>query len=227
MAMIYLIRHGQASFLKSDYDQLSELGKQQSEVLGQALKDRNQKAVHLVRGTMKRHQQTADHCLSSFEETQNIELDGRWNEYNHMELLAKHNPAFTDYMDIGEYLSQYENPMKVLQQLLNESIRDWLDDKHDYSTSWQTFNEGVLDALSSLSAKLEKGQTAWVFTSGGPIAVVLMELLALSDKQFIDLQAGLVNSSVTKILVGKSRLSLSTHNEHSHLDHNVDFITYR
>lgn len=225
--MIYLIRHGQASFLKSDYDQLSDLGKQQSEVLGRALKDRNQKALHIVSGTMKRHQQTADNCLSSFGETPSIETDGRWNEYDHMELLAKHNPAFTDYTAIGEYLSQYENPMKALQQLLNQSIRDWLDDKHDYSISWQTFKEGVVDSLKNISAKLEKGQTAWVFTSGGPITVVLMELLALSDEQFMDLQARLVNSSVTKVLVGKNRLSLSTYNDYSHLDHNADFITYR
>ena len=34
MAAIYLIRHGQASFWKADYDQLSHKGTEQSELLG-------------------------------------------------------------------------------------------------------------------------------------------------------------------------------------------------
>ena len=35
MSMIYLIRHGQASFGKEDYDQLSPLGKRQAHILAQ------------------------------------------------------------------------------------------------------------------------------------------------------------------------------------------------
>src|SRR5258708_3741757 len=34
MSVLVLVRHGQASFLQSDYDKLSELGEQQSRMLG-------------------------------------------------------------------------------------------------------------------------------------------------------------------------------------------------
>ena len=37
MRLIYLVRHGQASFGKRDYDALSELGHEQSRLLGRAL----------------------------------------------------------------------------------------------------------------------------------------------------------------------------------------------
>lgn len=227
MAMIYLIRHGQASFLKSDYDQLSELGVNQSSILGQALKDRNQQVSIVSRGALNRHEQTAEHCINALGKDFQQEVDARWNEYDHMELLAKHNTAFTDYMAIGEFLKQQDNPMKALQQALNASIVDWIDEKHTYSTSWKSFKQGVLDALNDLASKLTKGQTAWVFTSGGPISVALIELLSLEEKQFVELQGRLVNSSVTKVIVGKNKLSLSTYNDYSHLDHNSELITYR
>src|SRR5262249_60411710 len=34
MSVLVLVRHGQASFLESDYDKLSPLGEQQSRILG-------------------------------------------------------------------------------------------------------------------------------------------------------------------------------------------------
>ncbi len=227
MAMIYLIRHGQASFLSSNYDQLSETGEQQSAILGKTLQQKNQQVSLIATGTLSRHEQTASHCLQSFGSNIEMTQDPRWNEYDHMELLSKHNPAFTDYAAIGEYLKQQENPMMALQQVLNASILDWIENKNDYETSWVAFKQGVLDAIAELETKLEKGQTAWVFTSGGPIAAVLVHLLSLKDAQFIDLQVRLVNSSITKILVGRNGLSLSTYNEYSHLDHNPELITYR
>lgn len=227
MAMIYLIRHGQASFLKSDYDQLSDLGAKQSAILGQAFQDRNQQVTLMERGTLNRHQQTANHCLKTFGDEMEMEVNEGWNEYDHMELLMKHNPDFTDYIAIGEYLKKQDNPMKALQQSLNASILDWIDGKHQYSTSWKSFKQDVLGALNDLASTLEKGKIAWVFTSGGPISVALIELLSLKEKQFVDLQGRLVNSSVTKVIVGKNKLSLSSYNDYSHLDHNSELITYR
>ena len=38
MTSIYLVRHGQASFGKKDYDNLSEIGKKQSFLLGKHFK---------------------------------------------------------------------------------------------------------------------------------------------------------------------------------------------
>ena len=38
MTNIYLVRHGQASFGKKDYDNLSEIGKKQSFLLGEHFK---------------------------------------------------------------------------------------------------------------------------------------------------------------------------------------------
>ena len=41
MSELYLVRHGQASFGSSDYDQLSEIGFKQSNVFGEFFVSRN------------------------------------------------------------------------------------------------------------------------------------------------------------------------------------------
>ena len=55
---LWLVRHGQASFGKSDYDNLSELGHEQAYLLGKDLARRGVTPELLVSGSMKRHRQT-------------------------------------------------------------------------------------------------------------------------------------------------------------------------
>jgi len=119
------------------------------------------------------------------------------------------------------------HPKKALQQLLNGAITDWINDKHNYTLKWSDFKKRVWSGLNELAISLDKKEAAWVFTSGGPIAVAMIELLGLKNQQFMPLQGKIVNSSITKILVGKSGLSLSTYNEYSHLELKSNLITYR
>jgi broad specificity phosphatase PhoE len=227
MAMIYLIRHGQASFLKEDYDKLSELGITQSKILGESLNSRSTRPDSAIGGSLVRHHETAAHCLESMGLSLGYKQADHWNEYDHMELLTQHNPTFTDYEAIGEHLRAQQNPMAALQHILNDSIRDWMQEKHEYKVSWKQFKDQVWGGLDEVAEHLGKGQSTFVFTSGGPIAVVMMKLLDLKEEQFVELQGRLVNSSLTKVLVGKGKLSLSTYNDYSHLEHNSDLITYR
>src|ERR1019366_2043739 len=83
MAAIYLIRHSQASFGSSDYDQLSEIGLQQARVLGASLALRRPRVRRAVCGTMRRHQQTAGGCLEAMSRPAEWEVDAGWDEYDH------------------------------------------------------------------------------------------------------------------------------------------------
>ena len=58
MGTLTLIRHGQASFGAADYDQLSEIGQEQSRRLGAYLGHKNVHADVVYRGSLKRHAQT-------------------------------------------------------------------------------------------------------------------------------------------------------------------------
>lgn len=227
MATIYLVRHGQASYLKEDYDKLSDLGMFQSEVLGKALKSRKTDFSRCLSGTLVRHVETAASCLSTQGIVAQVEKDKRWNEYDHMELLQKHNPDFSSHEAIGKYVSSQKEPLKALQQTLNNSLIDWIENKYEYPESWLAFKGRVVDGLTSLSSSLSKGENALVFTSGGPISLILIQLLGLDDRQFIELQGRLINTSITKVVVGRSQLSLGSYNEYSHLEHDPKLITFR
>jgi len=83
----------------------------------------------------------------------------------------------------------------------------------------------VLASLYSLANGLESGDSALVFTSGGAISVAIQHLLELDDEALITFNRGLVNTSVTRLLVNTGRLRLATLNEHLHLS--GDLLTYR
>lgn len=227
MAVIYLIRHGQASFTSNNYDQLSTLGVKQSNLLGKALKERAFKADHIVAGTMMRHAQTAEECITHFSEKTLEPTDDRWNEYNHEVLLKSQLSKIGRFNSIKEFVMAQPHPMRAFQDLLNDAIADWMKGRTEHPISWTAYQNSSWEALHGLSAKLNKGEHAIVFTSGGPISSIVMRLLDLPAEKFMYLQNRLVNTSITKILVGKSGLSLSTFNEHGHLEHDDKLITYR
>ena len=55
---VWLVRHGQASFGKSDYDNLSETGHEQAYLLGKHFAAHGVAPSLIVSGSMKRHRQT-------------------------------------------------------------------------------------------------------------------------------------------------------------------------
>ena len=58
MGNIYLVRHGQASFGAENYDQLSTLGQQQSQRLGEYFTDKGIQFEAALTGTLQRQIQT-------------------------------------------------------------------------------------------------------------------------------------------------------------------------
>ena len=227
MALIYLVRHGQASFFKSDYDKLTELGALQSRLVGRALNERSFNAKIITSGSLYRHQETSKYCLKELGIKTEPTISRNWNEYDHMELLSKFNPEYADYSTLNSVVRSHPAPLKKLQDILNQSIVNWMQDKHDYSVSWKSFKENAWTELEDLASKLSSKENALVFTSGGPISAIVMKAMKLKDEQFIELQNRVINTSITKILIGKSGLSVSTYNDYSHLENDFNLVTYR
>ena len=73
MTSIYLVRHGQASFGKKDYDNLSEIGEKQSFLLGEHFKKLKLNFDKIYVGTLKRQIQTSEQILKNYENKINIE----------------------------------------------------------------------------------------------------------------------------------------------------------
>jgi broad specificity phosphatase PhoE len=84
MSFIHLIRHGQASADKEDYDQLSELGELQSQRLQKALQGKHIAAVYV--GPRKRHLQTYQ---AAYQDDWPMAIQANWlDEFPAIELIT-------------------------------------------------------------------------------------------------------------------------------------------
>jgi broad specificity phosphatase PhoE len=230
MSAILLVRHGQASFGAADYDQLSDLGQRQATRLGESLVARGIKVDAVVCGGMRRHRQTAEACLAAMQLALPIATDGGWDEYDHDRLVVAFDPRFADRATLGAELAASDDAAKTFQRIFAAATARWVNGTHDadYAESYPEFGERVQAALTRVCERLERAQTALVFTSGGPISAVAGRLLQVPSPLQLALGWTLANGGVTKLLTGRDGVKLSTLNEHSHLEgQDAQLITYR
>ena len=93
MRLLYLVRHGQASFGKRDYDALSGLGHEQSRTLGRELAVRGTVPEVVIRGELRRHRETADGIVAGLvaqgvDRPVPIEVDAGWDEFNFQHVVV-------------------------------------------------------------------------------------------------------------------------------------------
>jgi len=225
MAAIYLVRHGQASFRSREYDKLSPLGVRQSRVLGEALKRRIPKPDRVIRGSMARHRDTAAECLAALGVDVSPEVDDRWNEFDHREVLVAHRPAYRSHALMGLDLARTGNPGQAFQRIFEAALQRWIGADSGYGETWLGFSGRVCTALDDLASSVESSQTVLVFTSGGPISAVAAKLLGTGSDVWLTLNRVAVNTGVTTVVHGRRGASLVSFNEHWHLD--SELLTYR
>lgn len=233
MAVVYLIRHGQASFGKEDYDVLSPLGETQARVLGGILQDRIDAAPLIVSGTMKRHIQTMD--LTGLSADPGVETlqSSDWNEYDHQEILGKLDSQLATATGTREALQKTSNPKTEFARFFSRATARWQSGEFDkdYSETWQDFKARVDRGMRSVLEQMQQNRqkNAYVFTSGGPISAIAQHLLGLADDQLLSINWTLANCGLSKIVSSQSRTFLSTLNDHSHFDYpdTQKLITYK
>lgn len=224
MGVVLLVRHGQASFGADDYDVLSETGWAQSRMLGSYLAERGVTPDVVLRGDMRRHRETAEGMLDGAGWTAPVEVDRGWDEFDHLGVVA-------GYPDLpqGRELDRRE-----FQHYFELATRRWTSGDHDgdYPESFAAFRNRVGGALVRACDGAAPGGTVVVVSSGGPVATACASLVA-PDQDDPEVVWGLwgrfntvvVNTSVTRVVVGSTGARLLTFNEHAHLE--ADHLTYR
>ncbi|MGI9156127.1 MAG: histidine phosphatase family protein [Marmoricola sp.] len=223
MGQVLLVRHGQASWGADDYDVLSEIGWEQSRLLGRALAARGVTASLVVHGTMRRHRETAEAVAEGLAAPE-PSVDAGWDEFDHLAMLAQVSSPFE-----GREPSKAE-----FQAWFEEATNRWTAGDHDadYTEPFTVFTQRVADALRR-TAKAAGSGTALVFTSGGPMSWATSSLvgaeLGQAEKLLLwrRLNPVCVNSGVTKVVTGWRGLTLVSFNEHAHLELTPDLVTYR
>lgn len=211
MPVVLLVRHGQASFGAEDYDVLSELGREQSVVVGDELARRALRSPVAECGSLRRQRDTASLALPGVEP----QVDPRWDEYDHLGLLQRYVPAD----------SAHDGSSTSVQVLLDRALAAWVEDP---AGGWDAFSGRASAALAELASGLERGRDAVVFTSGGVIAAVCAALLGLGAAGVVALNRVTANGAVTKVVVGRSGASLVSFNDHAHFEGDGRrLLTYR
>jgi len=236
MAAIYLIRHGQASFGKADYDQLSEKGSQQAEILGQFWQNLPAPDKYYS-GDLLRHSQTAEHFFSGLQHPSTVITHSGLNELDHIDVLTRYNSEWQDCQKISEKIAKMPEANKVFQHEFSQAMFRWISGDFDdeYIESWQQFKQRCVKTLKEIiNQQVQTSQSATsaknivIFTSGGPISAIIQDILALSDQQALTVCQQLVNTGVTKLLFSQQNLSLDYLNNYSHLTLKGDeWQTYR
>jgi broad specificity phosphatase PhoE len=228
---IYLVRHGQASFGASNYDQLSQLGFEQSRRLGQWLAKSGQHFNLAVTGSLRRHRETAESCLGVLRSACPMIEDSGLDEYNHREMLGRYEPKLATPEAMRDFLAAQSNPRRAFQELFAAAFARWVGAEHDaeYRESFAAFRGRCLQAVHRHTAVAGRSDRIIVFTSGGPIAVIVQSVLGLTDERVAALNFSLVNAAVTTLFFGSSGLRLATLNGFQHLEQapGEGLITYR
>lgn len=227
MALVLLVRHGQASFGAADYDVLSDVGWEQARTLGRWFAEQGVSATSLVRGGLKRHRDTLAGIVegAGWDDVDPV-VDERWDEFDHLGLMA-HGPALPPGHTRAEF-----------QAAFAEVTAAWAAGADlDYPETFAAFVARVRAAQQDAAALAAgtPGGLVVVVTSGGPVGVsaalmttppaaVEQDPAALADP-WAAFNTVVVNSSLTRLVVGSGGTRLLTFNEHTHLP--AELRTYR
>ena len=236
MSTLYLIRHGQASFGKENYDRLSEKGIAQSKLLGEYLASSNIIFDAVYTGSLVRHGETAralfDACGAQGRVLPTAEILDGLNEYDSREILTalvpeivSENPLLND--DVARLFTD----KKSFQRVFEAAMLKWSSGNYraEGIVPWKEFVSGVYAALDSIMKKDGRGKKVAVITSGGPVSVAVRKALDLSDGNTMRVTWQVKNSSLTRFKCTEETIMLESFNEVPHLETAGDegLITYR
>ena len=210
MSVIYLVRHGQASFGTDDYDRLSDLGKAQSRTTGRFLASQGIEPDRIVHGEMLRQRQTAEGLLEGMGLSMDAHVDSGWNEYAAWEL--------TGVLDDVDPRAKHDS--KIFQGELERGAARWASGEHDedYRETYKQFTSRVERALDDAVAAMGSGQSTIVVSSAGAIAWTAARLIGGGFDQWMAFNRVTINTGITKIITGQSGTSLISFNDHGHQD---------
>ena len=231
MGVLMLVRHGQASFGTEDYDVLSSRGVRQSRKVAEALSGYGVSPTTLIHGGMRRQRETAEQMLLGAAPWElPLQVDESWAEIDHLAVMLAY-PTLTEAD--REALRTGRMELRPFHELYTKATARWASGAYDsdYPETFPGFISRVRDGIGRAARLAGDRRTAVVVSSGGPIAAACAMLTEVGEEPrrlaaaWARFNAVVVNTSVTRVVVGSTGARLLTFNEHSWLDR--ELVTYR
>ena len=221
MGILYLVRHGQASFGAADYDNLSELGHRQSVRLGEYFAGKGVRFDTVLTGTLKRQVQTWAGIAQGAGLTVQPALWPGLNEYDSEAVIATVHPHPLAKPDTPEL---YKHHFRLLRDGLTQWMNGVVSPKG--MPSYREFQHGVVSALDHVRKHCEGD--VLIVSSGGPIATAVGHVLGTTPETTIELNLRIRNTAVCELAFNPKRHTLLTYNTLAHLDsgEHAKWVTY-
>ncbi len=239
MSRLFLVRHGQASFLAADYDQLSPLGETQSRLLGKYWAQRSMPFERIATGPRARQRNTASLVAEAYRQAgahfPETMVMPEFDEYDAEGVLKGALPELLETsQEVRESYRLFENSstpsdrIKHFQAFFEIAVTKWIcgDLLVPGIESWAEFCARVNRGISQFISQCGHGVNAAIFCSAGPISVAVARALHLTPLDTVKVLWMSRNGSYSEFLFCGDRFTLSAFNAIPHLDH-PSLLTYR
>ena len=231
MSTLYLIRHGQASFGTANYDQLSSVGREQVQLLGEFFAESGEKIDRIYTGTLQRQRETAAIIASALGHTTPIASDGAFDEYDSDVILRRFAASLTaQELDVAGWPGLRTDRRKF-QFFLERAAKAWVDARIEAEDllPWHGFLGRIIAGLERIMRAEGRSKTLLLSTSGGVIGTIVAHVLGLSNHMGVELNWAVHNASITRLIYNADKVSLSMFNALPHLERDArrQLITYR
>lgn len=228
MGEIHLIRHGQASFGERNYDRLSPTGIVQSRRLGAWWRENGIDFDAVFSGERERQKDTA---LLALEERGRspgpLGIDPSFNEldadrllHHALPRLILREPQLANLLlDLPANRDAFR---RVFERIVDEWVAgEWLDAGIG---TWAGFSARVREGLAAIARQQGPGRRIAVFTSGGPITVLLQHL---GNSGAGRLDWNIANTSITRLAYDEAgNFSLLEMRVLPHLESDRELVTH-
>ena len=232
MSVIYLIRHGQASFGTDNYDRLSALGREQSALLGSYFAALGEPIHGIYSGTLERQRETAQLVAAALApHAPPLSVEPAFDEYESESILRAFAASQTQAQLAEAGWPGLHTDRRRFQFFLERAARAWVDAQivAEGLLPWRDFHGRIIVAIEKIMRAEGRGKTLIVSTSGGVIGTIVAHVLGLANHIGIELNWAVHNASITRLIYSADKVSLSMFNGLPHLDQDGrrPLITYR
>lgn len=218
MAEIYVVRHGQAAFGTDDYDRLTDVGWEQSRLLGEYFRGIEMQFDAAFTGSMRRHKETlagVKDVLTALPDA--TELPGL-NEYDFHALLDLFVPQRGLEVD--------RTDARAFYRCLREALVAWSEDGiSGVAETWAQFEGRVTATMEAIAQP--QGRVL-VITSGGASSAILRHVLGIDVATMVELNLQARNTGISRYFAKYPQFKLNSFNGVPHLEKPQDrhLITY-
>jgi len=204
MSTLTVVRHAQARPFEKISDCLSETGEKQSRDLGEYWSRAGIGFDEVWCGALTRHCQTAALALSGSPGNA-PRIAPEFNEYDAEGILRGYPPpsSFPDN--------------RAFQKTFEIAMERWILGDAGECETFAAFHARVLQGLKRIQDGAPNRRVL-LFTSGGPVGVLVQTALGAPERSFLDVNWRVRNCSISEFVFSRDRLSLDSFNAVSHLD---------